>query len=126
MMASAEEKSCFLNTGAAFLNAGPFFVLSVCDDHANEGNTSNQYFPFRKSIGNSANGISDIPGLFYETRSRVESDGVSQLKEEMQCFICALLTHLAAAGPWMQQLSAQVNSRRGEPHKIPAPMVGEW
>ena len=120
-MVSARAKSCFLDTGAAFLNAGPFFVLSVCDDRAKEGNTTNQYLPFRKSIGNGANGISDILGLFYEMRSRIESDGVSQLNEKMQRFIYAPPTHVAAAGPWMQQLSAQVNSRRGEPHKTPVP-----
>ncbi len=119
-MASAREKSCFLNTGAAFLNAGPFFVLSVCDDHANEGDTTSQYFPFRKSIGNRPNGTSDIPGLFYDMRSRIESDGVSQLNEKMQRFICAPLTHLAAAVPWRQQHSAQVTDRRGEPPRSPA------
>jgi len=125
-MVSARAKSCFLDTGAAFLNAGPFFVLSVCDDRANEGNTTNQYFPFRKSIGNGANGISDILGLFYEMRSRIESDGVSQLNEKVQRFIYAPPTHLAAAGPWKQRLSAHIDNRRGEPHKTPAPMVGEW
>jgi len=118
-MASAREKSCFRDTGAAFLNAGPVFVLSVCDGRANEGNTANQYLPFRKSMGNRSNGISDILGRSYQMRSRIESDGVSQLHENLQRFICALLTRLAAAVPWRQPLSAHVNSRRGEPHKTP-------
>jgi hypothetical protein len=118
-MASAREKLCFRNTGAAFLNAGPVFVLSVCDGRANEGNTINQYLHCRKTTRNRADGISNILRLSYPIRSTIESDGISQLHEDLQRFICALLTRLAAAVPWRQPLSAYVNSRRGDPHKTP-------
>lgn len=120
-MASAREKSCFLDMEAAFLNTGPVFMLSVCDGRAKVQITANQHLPCRKTARNRSNGISDIPGLFYQMRSRIESDGVSQLNEKMQHFICAPLNHLAAAGPWGQPLSACLNSRRGEPHKTPVP-----
>jgi hypothetical protein len=93
--------------------------IDASDSHAKVEITANQYLPFRKSMGNRSNGISDILGRSYQMRSRIESDGVSQLHENLQRFICALLTRLAAAVPWRQPLSAHVNSRRGEPHKTP-------
>ena len=120
-MESAKARPCVLGAGFAFLIAGRISVLSsACCEPSKVKIITGRYLSCRAAIRPCADGISDVFNLIHETRSESESDGNSAPYEKVQRLGCAQLTRLAAAGPRMQQHSAQVTDRRGEPPRNPA------